>query len=130
MTKKWCASLAFVSLGVLAGCHNSSSSSDSSKKEVAESQPVKQPIPADSPLAKIKEGMSTDEVVSLIGQPTSRGAYATGKAFIPFHYGGDNSRQIFRYKGVGTIVFSQNSSFSSGYSVLEINYDPNEKGFE
>src|SRR6185312_7362719 len=98
MTKKWCATLAFAGLGVLAGCHNSSSS-DSSKQAVAESQPAKIPIPADSPLAKVKEGMSPEEVRSLIGQPTSEGAYATGKAFIPFHYGGDNSRRIFRYKG-------------------------------
>ena len=129
MTKKWCATLAFAGLGVLVGCHNSSSS-DSSKQAVAESQPAKVPIPSDSPLAKIKEGMSPEEVTSLIGQPTSRGAYVTGKAFIPFHYGGDNSRQIFRYKGMGTIIFSQNSSFSSGYSVMEVNYDPNERGFE
>jgi hypothetical protein len=128
MKKKWCASLALVSLGVLVGCSNNSS--PSAKQEVAESQPAKIPIPPDSPFAKIKEGMSTDEVASLIGQPTSRGAYATGKSFIPFHYGGDNSRQIFRYKGIGTIIFSQNSAFASGYSVMEVNYDPNEKGFD
>jgi hypothetical protein len=128
MTRKWCASLAFLGLGVLVGCHNSSSSTDS--KQVAESQPAKVPIPADSPFAKVKEGMSPEEVSSLIGPPTSQGAYATGKAFIPFHYGGDNSRRIFRYKGMGTIIFSQNSSFSSGYSAIEVNYDPNEKGFE
>ena len=130
MANKWCATLAIAGLGVLAGCHNSSSSSDSSKPAVAESQPAKVPIPADSPFAKIKEGMSPEEVSSLIGPPTSQGAYATGKAFIPFHYGGDNSRRIFRYKGIGTIIFSQNSSFSSGYSVMEVDYDPNEKGFE
>src|SRR5579871_5780266 len=121
MTKKVCGSLASVSIAFLVGCsHNSSSTSTETKQETAESQPAKVPIPADSPLAKIKDGMSPEEVSSLIGPPTSQGAYATGKAFIPFHYGGDNSRRIFRYKGMGTIIFSQNSSFTSGYSVMEV----------
>jgi hypothetical protein len=74
--------------------------------------------------------MGMSEVYATIGQPTSTHGYITGKSFIPFHYGSDNSRQVAHYKGVGTITFSQNSAFSSGYSVISIDYDPNEPGFE
>jgi len=89
MTTKSCGSIAVASLLLLVGCsHNSSSSSEPAKQEVAESQPVLHPPPADSPLAKIKEGMSQDEVIALIGRPDAAGGYVTGKAFIPFHYGG------------------------------------------
>lgn len=129
----WKASVAVLSLCVLVGCGSKGSSSDQpASKAVAETEPPKRPIPADSPFAKIKEGMSKDEVFVTIGMPTSQGAYATGKAFIPFHYGGDNYRTIARYKGIGTIIFSQDSRFTSGMSVMEggITYDPDEPGFE
>lgn len=88
------------------------------------------PIPATSPFAKIKYGMDQQEVYSILGQPTSQGAYVTGKAWIPFYFGGDKTRQIARYKGEGYIVFSQNHSFTSSNSVQTIYYDPNENGFE
>jgi len=74
--------------------------------------------------------MSFNEVVATIGQPTTTNSYITGKGFIPFHYGGDNSRIAAHYKGVGVITFSQNNAFSSGMSVIDINYDPNEPGFD
>ena len=123
--------LAIASLFVAGGCsHNSSSTaSDAPKQEVAESQPVKIPIPTDSPLAKIKEGMTPAEVEALIGRPDGVGGYVTGKAFIPFHYGGDTHREIYKYKGQGTITFSSNSGFAGGgMGVLSVDYDPKETG--
>lgn len=74
--------------------------------------------------------MGSDEVYATIGPPTSQNSYITGKGFIPFHYGGDNARMTARYKGVGTITFSQDHSFTSHMSVISIDYDPDEPGFE
>jgi hypothetical protein len=75
-------------------------------------------------------GESEDEVNATIGQPTSIENYQTGKAWIPFHYSGsDNMRRTGHYKGVGTITFSLDSAYSSRFSVISIDYDPNEPGF-
>ncbi len=116
---------------LLIGCSSSNSdksSSASKPEETATTQPAV-PIPADSPFAKVKNGMSMEQVQATIGQPTSQHHYVTGKAWIPFHYGGDNSRITFYYKGIGEIVFSQDSAFTSGFSVMEVDYDPTEPGF-
>ena len=97
---------------------------------MAETEPAKRPIPSDSPFAKIKEGMGFQEVYATIGPPTSEDRYITGKAFIPFHsWAGDNHRMTAHYKGIGTITFSNNSAFTSGMSVMSIDYDPAEPGF-
>ncbi len=84
------------------------------------------PIPADSPFAKIKLGMGMDEVYALIGRPTDTGHHMTGKAFIPYYYGGDTHRTEAVYKGLGTIVFSPNNHWTQHMGVIEIIYNPNE----
>jgi hypothetical protein len=120
---------------VLIGCasNNGSSSSASAPQAAAAPAPAATqpavPIPPDSPFAKVKTGMSMEQVSATIGPPSSQRAYATGKAWIPFHYGGDNSRVTAYYKGIGEIVYSQDSAFSSGYSVMEVDYDPTDPGF-
>jgi hypothetical protein len=119
---------------VLIGCAstNSSGSSAAAPQAAAAPAPATQPavpIPPDSPFAKVKTGMSMEQVSATIGAPSSQRAYATGKAWIPFHYGGDNSRVTAYYKGIGEIVYSQDSAFSSGYSVMEVDYDPTDPGF-
>jgi hypothetical protein len=112
---------------LVGGCsHGTSTDTASTQPAVADVPEI--PVPPDSPLAKIQTGMSPEQVVSLIGQPASQGGYATGKGFIPFNYGGDKYRIIYLYKGMGSVIFSQNSSFSSGTSVVEVHYDPNETG--
>lgn len=131
MVRNWCGSVAVASLIVVAGCSHSSSSSSSepAKQETAESQPVLHPAPDGTPLAKIKEGMTPDQVTALLGRPDAVGGYVTGKAFIPFHYGGDTHRTIYKYKGQGTIIFSSNSGFAGGgMGVMSVDYDPNETG--
>ncbi|MBA3581108.1 MAG: hypothetical protein H0W44_01505 [Gammaproteobacteria bacterium] len=62
-------------------------------------------ITAGSKFSKIKINMTDKEVVALIGQPTTRRAHLTGKAFIPFHRGNDTARMIVAYQGEGTIVY-------------------------
>ncbi|HTP39226.1 MAG TPA: hypothetical protein VMI92_06585 [Steroidobacteraceae bacterium] len=91
--------------------------------------------PARAPGAKadfslVKEGMSMEEVYSTIGEPTATTSRMTGKAFRPFNFSGkDNVRQTALYKGVGRIVFSNSSAYTSTYRVIEIVPDPTETGF-
>ena len=111
------------------GCHHSDSDSAPATQQAEETQQPARPIPPDSPFAKIQNGMDFGQACALIGQPTSTSVYQTGKAWIPFHYGGDNTCTKAHYKGIGTITLSQNNAFSSGYSVMEVDYDPSEPGF-
>jgi hypothetical protein len=117
------------------GCASggSSSSSSSSKQDAPQPAPAaeapKAPIPPDSPFAKVKLKMGSDEVYATIGKPTSEERYITGKGFIPFNFGGDKHRMTAHYKGIGTITFSSDGSFTSGMSVMSIDYDPTEPGF-
>jgi hypothetical protein len=128
MTTRLLGWIAILSLGVfLAGCH-SGESTDSSAAPTT--QAVARPIPPDSILAKIKVGMSQEEVFAKIGQPTSMDHYQTGKAFIPYHYSGsDDVRMGAHYKGIGLVTFGNDSAYTSGYSVVDITYDPNDPGY-
>jgi hypothetical protein len=111
------------------GCHSDSSAPTTSTADAAATPTV--PIPADSPFAKIKVGMSEGEVVATIGQPTSEGSYMTGKSFIPFHFSGsDDVRKAMHYKGQGLVILSNNSAYTSGYSVSEIDYNANDPGYD
>jgi hypothetical protein len=124
---------ALISLGLYTGCGSSDSSSSattSPSSDTASAGPATQPIPPDSIFAKVKMGEERDQVYAEIGQPTSSNTYQTGKAFIPFHYGGgDDVRMAAHYKGVGIITFANDSAYTSGWSVENIAYDPNEPGY-
>jgi hypothetical protein len=127
-------SIAILSLLCLfSGCHGGDASSSSATQPSVAEGPVTQPsvpIPPDSIFAKVKVGMSQDQVFATIGQPTSLDRYQTGKAWIPFHFSGsDDARSTAHYKGVGTITFSLDSAYSSSFSVISIDYDPSEPGF-
>lgn len=133
--------VAALTLCVVTGCASggASSGSASSKPQAAPqdapqaapaSEAPKRPIPPDSPFAKVKLKMGSDEVYALIGKPTSEDRYITGKGFIPFNFGGDKHRMTAHYKGIGTITFSSDGSFTSGMSVMSIDYDPAEPGYE
>jgi hypothetical protein len=115
--------------GSILGCSSSSNSGSSSAAQEPEVPVVSKPIPPDSPFAKVKVGMASDEVFATIGRPTSEDTYQTGKAFIPFHYGGDNVRMAAHYKGQGIITFSQDSAFTSSFSVMSVDYDADEPGY-
>ena len=93
------------------------------------------PATAKSPGGKadfslVKEGMSMEEVVSLIGEPTATTSRMTGKAFRPFNFSGkDNVRMYALYKGVGRLVLSNTSAYTSTYRVIEVIADTTETGF-
>jgi hypothetical protein len=90
---------------------------------------AQQTIPAHSPLAQIREGMSKAEMLSLLGPPTDQDTSVTGKAFIPFYFGGDATATRMHYKGLGRVYVSGQGTFGGGEKVLKIEYDPQEPGF-
>ena len=102
---------------------------DSEPAKTAEAAKPAVPIPADSPFAKVKVDMSMKEVYDLIGQPTDTSSHITGKQFIPYYYGGDTHRVEAIYKGQGRIVFAPPHAFTGDLRVVEINYDPKERGY-
>jgi hypothetical protein len=125
-------SVALLAPAALIGCKSSGSSPTTQEATTQASQEgdkVYPPAPAGTPFAKIQTGMDQAQVTSLIGQPTDINVYVTGKAFIPFYYGGDTHRTMYHYKGQGRIIFSPDSRFTSGQSVIAIEYDPTETGF-
>jgi len=89
---------------------------------------AQQTIPANSPLAQIHKGMSKAEMLSLLGPPTDQDTSVTGKAFIPFYFGGDATATRLHYKGLGRVYVSGQGTFGGGEKVLKIEYDPQEPG--
>jgi hypothetical protein len=85
---------------------------------------------AGSKFAKLKIGMSREEVYGLVGQPTDQGAYVTGKAWIPFYHGSDRVRWEAVYKGHGRLIFSQQAGWaSSDFHLTWIIHSANERGY-
>lgn len=78
----------------------------------------------------IKVGMGAGEVYELCGRPTSESSSMTGKVFIPFNYSGKgNIRSSALYKGQGSIIFENTSSYTSGRRVVDIILDTYESGY-
>lgn len=111
----------------LATVRSSGKKSGVTKKAVA---PVTTSQSGKQKLDIVREGMSREEVHSLIGYPTGTTSHQTGKAWNPFNFkGGDVVRTIDLYKGKGRVVFSNTSAYTSGMSVLEVIINPNESGY-
>jgi hypothetical protein len=95
-----------------------------------------------SSFSRLEIGMSVAEASSIAGRPTDQGAYLTGQAFNPFHFGSGKSRFELVYKNHGRLIFDSpspysfgggmggfaNGAFGSGNLVWIIN-NPNEPGF-
>lgn len=78
----------------------------------------------------IKVGMGASEVYELCGRPDSESGSITGKAFNPFNYSGKgNVRTTGHYKGQGSIIFENTSSYTSGRRVVEVIEDEYESGY-
>lgn len=83
-----------------------------------------------APITEVRAGMSMEQAYAVAGHPTSTTSYETGKRWVPFNFkGGDVQRTAALYKGQGRIVFSNNSAYSSGMSVVEVIVDTSEKGY-
>lgn len=82
----------------------------------------------DSKFTELKIGMPMKQVTDLIGQPTDQGAYVTGKAFIPFFFGGDRYRYEMAYKGQGRLVFA-GKSMGTGGNLIWIIHNKTDSGY-
>jgi hypothetical protein len=66
---------------------------------------------AGSKFSQLKVGMTSAQVLSMLGQPNDQGAHPTGKAFIPFYFGSDRFRYEVVYKGQGRLLFAGGAGF-------------------
>jgi hypothetical protein len=79
---------------------------------------------------QLQIGMSLKQVTDIAGQPTDSGAYVTGKAFIPFYFGGDRTRIELAYKGQGRLIFAGgNLGNISGGNLVWIIHNANDTGY-
>ena len=108
---------------VVSGCAKSGPSPEASGQSR-----VGPPPPASSPLARIQEGMRPEDVTKILGTPSHQKAYPSGKAWIPWYFGPDRWRSAYFYKGMGRVIFKGEGGFSTGSSVLRVEYDPSEPG--
>jgi hypothetical protein len=81
-----------------------------------------------SKFTQLKIGMPMKQVTDLIGEPTDQGAYITGKAFIPFFFGGDRYRYEMAYKGQGRLVFA-GKSMGTGGNLIWIIHNKTDSGY-
>jgi len=98
----------------------------SKKNPVVEEEEI---IETKASISSIRKGMSLQEVTSIIGAPTSSTSHVTGKTFNPFYYGSDHARLIHLYKGQGRVLYSQKSSYSNVWQVIEVQINPSETGY-
>lgn len=83
-----------------------------------------------SKFTQLQIGMSLKQVTDIVGQPTDQGAYVTGKAFIPFYFGGDRTRIELAYKGQGRLIFAGgNLGNISGGNLTWIIHNANDTGY-
>jgi hypothetical protein len=64
-----------------------------------------------SKMSQLKIGMTSAQVLSIMGQPTDQGSHMTGKAWIPFYFGSDRYRYEAVYKGQGRLLFAGGAGF-------------------
>ncbi|MEO6364465.1 MAG: hypothetical protein ABIO38_00210 [Luteimonas sp.] len=100
-------------------------------RDEVEGEIVGKEIPG-SPFARLEIGMSMKQVRDAVGKGVQDdaecGSYMTGKAFIPFHFGGDKMRQECAYKGLGRLVFTNQSDFNDRAVLIKVEYDASEDG--
>jgi len=82
-----------------------------------------------SKFAQLQIGMPMKQVMDIVGTPTDQGAYVTGKAFIPFFFGGDRYRHELVYKGQGRLIFAGSSGFDTNAHLIWIIHSANEAGY-
>ncbi|HJO93157.1 MAG TPA: hypothetical protein QF753_07145 [Victivallales bacterium] len=107
-------------IAVLTGCATTATTPDNIAK-----------IPYNSPLSKVKVGMSIKQVTDMIGNPTEQKVSATWKAFIPFGdiFMNGITEAYYYYKNNGIVVFEKTAGVHSTMHVKIVIYNPNETGY-
>ena len=82
-----------------------------------------------SKFTQLQIGMTNNQVVKLIGEPTTQASRLTAKVYIPMYTGRDRNRIMYVYKGQGRLVFS-GGAFGNDKTgtLLYIIHNPNESG--
>ena len=79
--------------------------------------------------AGLQIGMPMKQARDIVGvEPTDEGAYVTGKAFIPFYFGGDKHRYELAYKGMGRLVFAGKETGTGG-NLIWIIHNKDDSGY-
>ena len=82
-----------------------------------------------SKFARLKMGMSMQQVEHQIGPPTSQSTHMTGKQFIPFYFGGDTYRTDFYYRREGELTFSPDHMGDSNQTLIYMRVNPKATGY-
>lgn len=85
---------------------------------VVEGTIIGKPAPG-SKFAKLKLGMTSKQVIALIGQPNDQSSHPTGKSAIPFYFGPDRWAMEYFYKGEGRLTL--NSGEDQLLTGIEVN---------
>jgi len=98
----------------------------------AMNQPTRpeQSVSKTSPLAKVHNGMTFTQVVSALGPPTSQSRELTAHAFNPFSVGPESQITRFHYKKIGRVIFVGPDPRGEGASVIGVEEDASETGYE
>lgn len=83
---------------------------------------------AGSPLAKVQPGMSFEQVVHVLGLPTSQTTYPTSQVFNPLAVGNEAYVTAFRYGKLGRVWFAGPDYRGQGTSVIGVEEDASETG--
>lgn len=82
----------------------------------------------DSRFTQLRIGMGMKQARDLVGEPNDEGAYITGKAFIPFYFGGDKFRYELAYKGQGRLIFAGKEGGTGG-NLIWVIHNANDSGY-
>jgi len=82
-----------------------------------------------SKFAKLQIGMRQRQVEDLIGRPNDEDGHITGKAFIPFFFGGDTHRIEAFYKDEGQLTYSPPHFGGTANVLIRIIVDPKASGY-
>lgn len=82
-------------------------------------------IPADSPMSRLRAGMTESEVYAIMGREDLKTRYETGKRWIPYYgrWANDTRRHSLFYNGQGHVIMSRNR-YTGQYHLIEAVYDP------
>lgn len=124
----------FLVLVLGAGCASTSKTSTPAEAQPAHATELPESridgnFPATSPFAKIRLGMTQNQVHEILGQPADTESYQTGKAWIPFYFGPDVMRTDEFYKGVGIITYTGAGIGGVHWTVFRALYNPAQEGF-
>ena len=116
------------------GCSSDGGSQQSAPAEKPAAAPAKAAppkgaaAPASSPLSKVTESMSPEQVQEIMGSPSGQASYPSAKTFNPYNFGNDSGNRVeYKYKGQGRVIFAV-PKWGGNMKVVRVDYDPSEDG--